>query len=95
MHAGIDEDADGDAASGLLWIRLSKTIGARHAAFVRHETAAVLKDHQGRGLLRVVLRGNVDPVIARRPGKILLVEVCLVTVPLGTFGCRSESGPIL
>ena len=50
-----------------LWIRLSKTMWLERAVFI-DERAAVLEHHRAGGLVGLVLRGDVDPIIAHGAG---------------------------
>src|ERR1035437_7932589 len=67
-HAGVDEDADGDR-HGALRDQVVEDDRRAPRASVGDEAAAVLKDRHAGGLGRVVLRGNVYPVIARGAGE--------------------------
>ena len=64
-HSGINEDADGHRQFTFVNQVVENDRGAPTAGF-RDHPAAVLKDHHASGLLRAVLRWNVDPIVANR-----------------------------
>ena len=66
-YSGIDENADRNGHFALVNEIVEDDWGSRVTCFI-DESPAILKDHYRRGFRRVILRGDVNPVIVRRAG---------------------------
>src|SRR6266536_4715069 len=66
-HSGVDKYADGDRHLARVDQVVEDNRRLEGPTFI-HECAAVLKNHRAGRLIRLVLRGNVDPIITHRIG---------------------------